>query len=106
MKKDTVTIESIKQAIEREFEDYKAEQIAKSTEEVFCNAFRINAWSSIFDFLQDGGLKVETMFALYGKCNGHIISTLVDEYVYTEYCDIAQHDDLKELVDNFLNGEE
>ena len=64
MKKDTVTIESVKQAIEREFEDYKAEQIAKSTEEVFCNAFRINAWSSIFDFLQDGGLKVETMFAL------------------------------------------
>ena len=106
MKNEVTTIVTVKEAIEREFEDYKAEQIAKGAEEVFCNAFRINAWSSIYDFLDSNELSDETKIALYEKCNGHILSVLVDEYVYTEYCDIAQYSDLKELVNNFLNDEE
>ena len=34
MKNEVTTIVTVKEAIEREFEDYKAEQIAKGAEEV------------------------------------------------------------------------
>lgn len=104
--KEEIIIKAVRKAIEREFADYKVNQISKGAEEVFCNAFRINAWSSIYDFLESEELTDEIILTLYEKCNGHIIAVLVDEYIYDEYCDIAQYSDLKELVENILNRKE
>lgn len=101
--KEKITIIDVRKTIEREFEDYKASQISKEAEEVFCNAFRINAWISIYDFLEREGLRDEIIIELYEKCNGHILAVLVDEYINDEYCDIAQYSDLKNLVENILN---
>lgn len=88
--------------IEAEYETYKAEWIAKGAEEVWANSFRINAWQCIKDYLLDGDLSESKINLLYVKCGGHVISCLVDEYIDSEYCDIAQHSDLRELLENFL----
>lgn len=103
MNKDVITIEVANEDIKSEFENYKTEQIKKGSEEVFCNAFRINAWCCIYDFLEGDVLVDETKIALYKKCKGNIISTLVDRYINSEFCDIAVYGDLMELVVNILN---
>lgn len=100
-----VTVKFVLSQIEEEYETYKAEWIAKGAEAIWENSFRINAWCCIKDFLLDGDLPKSKINRLYVKCDGHILSTLVDEYVDSEYCDIAQHDDLKEMVENFLDRE-
>lgn len=104
--KEEITIKTVRKAIGREFADYKASQISKTAEDIFCNAFRINAWNSIYDFLESEELIDETIITLYEKYNGHIIAVLVDEYIHDEYCDIARYSDLKELVENILNRKE
>lgn len=91
--------------IEEEYKTYKAEWIARGAEAVWENSFRINAWCCIKDFLLEGDLPKSKINSLYLKCDGHVISTLVDEYIDSEYCDIAQHSDLQELVENFLRRE-
>ena len=53
----------------------------------------------------DGELPENKINSLYVKCNGQVISTLVDEYIDSEYYDIAQYSDLKDLVENFLRRE-
>lgn len=105
MKKEDITIRTVEKSIKHEFNVYKAEQIAKGAEEVFSNVFRINAWSCIYDFLQDDELTNEKKIALYKKCKGYVIAILVDEYMDKEYCDIAKNEDIKELVDDFLSSE-
>lgn len=91
--------------IEEEYKTYKAEWIAKGAEAVWENSFRINAWCCIKDFLLEGDLPKNKINSLYLKCDGHVISTLVDEYIDSEYYDIAQYSDLQELVENFLRRE-
>ena len=103
MKDDTVKF--VLSQIEKEYETYKAEWVAKGADAVWENSFRINARCCIKDFLLDGELPENKINSLYVKCNGQVISTLVDEYIDSEYYDIAQYSDLKDLVENFLRRE-
>lgn len=100
-----VTIKFVLSEIKAEYKTYRSEWIAKGAEAVWHNSFNVNAWRCIKDFLLDGELSETEMNRLYMKCNGHILSALVDAYVSSEYCDIAQYSDLKELVKNFLGKE-
>lgn len=97
-----VSVQEVNSAIDAEFSEYRNKQIALGAEAVFENAFKINAWNSIKDYL-DESASDDDKIALYEKCGGGIIRNLVYEYVESEDCDIASYNDLADLVYGFLH---
>ncbi len=97
-----MTAREVMADIEREFDTYRAECIAKGAEAVWDNSFRINAWCCIKGYFDNNELSDEDMDLLHRISGGCIISSLVDWYVDYEDCDIANDSDVGQLVNDYL----
>lgn len=100
-----MTREGILAAINKEYSEYRSWALQHTPKEVWDLAFRINAWKSIYEYFKYTKLKNETLERLYHRTSGNIIATLVERYIRSEYCDIAQHEDIEELILNFVEGD-
>ncbi len=97
-----MTAQEVMADIEREFDAYKAEWIAKGAEAVWNNSFRVNAWCCIKGYFDDNELTDEDMDCLHRISAGCIISSLVDWYIDYEECDIANNSEIERLVRDYL----
>ncbi len=97
-----MTAQEVMADIEREFDAYKAELIAKGTEAVWDDSFRVNAWCCIKLYFDNNELTDEDMDRLHRISGGCIISSLVDWYIDCEEYDIANDSDVGRLVRDYL----
>lgn len=97
-----MTAQQVMADIEREFDAYKAEQIAKGAEAVWDNSFRVNAWCCLKGFFDNNEMSDEDMDLLHRISGGCILASLVDWYIDFEECDIADNDDVEQLVRDYL----
>ncbi len=98
-----MTKKAIIEVIEKEYAEFKEDQLRMTKQEIYENCLRINAWSCIHDYLvEDNQVNYETLSKLNRSAGSHIISLLVDSYFDSEYCDICSYSDIKELIANFL----
>ncbi len=100
VKEEAVEVQ-FERKIKEEFRDIRQFYIDKGAVFCFDKAFRANAFISIFDYLCDGDIDEQIKAKLMQKSD-RILAALVEEYTSTSNLDIAEWEDLKVLVSNFL----
>lgn len=99
---DIEGIKEVMESIESEYRIYREQMECRSQDFIFDNALRITAWSCIHSYLTESDVDADTLFVLYEKTRGHILCELVDFYFDAEDYNIAVEDDVRLLVNDFL----
>lgn len=100
---DTMDKKGILVSIREEYQEFKAGMMACGVEKMCEESCRITAWRYIEDFLEgtsEGG--ADLLEPLYEKAGRHILSTLVDEYMDSECCDIGSWSEIRNLAIDYL----
>lgn len=108
MKKETIIESVVKASVETEWQEYKERILSGSKEDIFKNAYRIMVTETFYDLFTYGEydwISGKSLIKIHDKAAGHILASLVDEYFDSEWCDIANDQDIKDLVNNYAKDE-
>ncbi len=91
------------EGLDTEFFEFKADITTQTPEEIFDNAFQINAYDTIHSFFEDTSpeLFTEECIGVLHRDRKSLISLLYSYYLKDEYSVIDNSDSILELVQNY-----
>lgn len=91
--------------IEREFNEFKAEQLALGTETMFENVGKIHFYKEVYTYLSEINLNSDLGWRNVKKlaANNNLIGLLYDEYLSKENLCIGTWQFIQEIIESFLN---
>lgn len=96
--------ELVRNSVEKEFEEFKANLMGKSAEEIFQNNYEIHVKTELFDTLCGEYVDVgeEYYKALYEEVDhGGILQQLYDDFLGSEYASVSTDDDTLSFIKDY-----
>lgn len=96
--------ELVKNSVEKEFEEFKANLMGKSAEEIFQNNYEIHVKTELFDTLCGEYVDVgeEYYKALYAEVDhGGILQQLYDDFLGSEYSSVSTGEDTLSFIKDY-----
>ena len=96
--------ELVKNSVEKEFEEFKANLMGKSAEEIFQNNYEIHVKTELFDTLCGEYVDVgeEYYKALYAEVDhGGILQQLYDDFLGSEYASVSTGEDTLSFIKDY-----
>lgn len=96
-------VAEVKKSVNREFDDFCANQMNESKESIFNNSYQIYVYTALHDFID-----MEVLDELDYKClyqdKGSILSLLYDEYIEHEDFNVENDMNMDEFFDWYNNN--
>lgn len=87
-------------SVEQEFNDFKKDTLKKPPEEIFYDNYEIHIKTELSDYLQDGELSPKYYRVLL-EDKGHILNSLYDAYLDSEYSSVNNYSDTQEFIEQY-----
>ena len=93
-------VNAVQENVRQEFDEFFAEEMQKPKEEIFNDSYKIRFYTELNEFLtanNDDFLGRGEYRCLYEE-GTHVIASLYDHYLYTDYASINTWDDVRDMV--------
>ncbi len=97
-------VNEVCRVVEKEYEDFRREELKKGKERVFSESYQIQLYRNIFNVIRDRGYLDEDEYrVLYGE-RGHILSTIYDQCLATDYANFDDYDEVTNTIQQYVKN--
>ena len=90
--------EQLETNAEANYQNFFSEELAKSKEDIFCNAYKINFYTSLHDYLTNKEDLDKGVCKALCKEGENVIDLLYDDFIDTDYSSINTWDDIDDFI--------
>lgn len=88
-------------SVEKEFEDFKAQMLTLSPEDIFYKNFEINVKTELSEVIKEGDYLGDKEYQALFSENGHVLQELYDDFIGTDSASVNSYGETAEFIKDY-----